>query len=218
MMHDGGRQMKGLFITLEGPEGAGKSTQIELLNKYFSEQGYEVVQTREPGGTEIGSRIRNILLDSNLDNLEPKTELLLYAASRAQHVNEVIKPALKEGKVIICDRFSDATLAYQGYGRRLDKDLILKLNQMATGGLEPDLTFLLDIEPEEGLLRTKNEVRDRIEREDLSFHQQVRDGYLKLAEKKSRFEVIDGSQSIENIFDNLIETLEERLELNEDSE
>ncbi|ADL11594.1 dTMP kinase [Acetohalobium arabaticum] len=210
--------MKGLFITLEGPEGAGKSTQIELLNKYFSEQGYEVVQTREPGGTEIGSRIRNILLDSNLDNLEPKTELLLYAASRAQHVNEVIKPALKEGKVIICDRFSDATLAYQGYGRRLDKDLILKLNQMATGGLEPDLTFLLDIEPEEGLLRTKNEVRDRIEREDLSFHQQVRDGYLKLAEKKSRFEVIDGSQSIENIFDNLIETLEERLELNEDSE
>lgn len=141
MMHDGGRQMKGLFITLEGPEGAGKSTQIELLNKYFSEQGYEVVQTREPGGTEIGSRIRNILLDSNLDNLEPKTELLLYAASRAQHVNEVIKPALKEGKVIICDRFSDATLAYQGYGRRLDKDLILKLNQMATGGLEPDLTF-----------------------------------------------------------------------------
>ncbi|MBM7623943.1 dTMP kinase [Sporohalobacter salinus] len=209
--------MKGLFITLEGPEGAGKSTQIELLSEYFNECGYKVVTTREPGGTEVGNRIRKILLDSDLDNLESKTELLLYAASRAQHVIEVIKPELKKGKVVICDRFVDATMAYQGFGRKLDKDLIQELNRLATGGLEPDLTFLLDIESEKGLLRTKGKAKDRIESEDLFFHQQVRNGYLKLAKEKSRFEVIDGSQDIKSVSASLIKSLEARLEINEDS-
>jgi dTMP kinase len=217
--------MNGLFITLEGPEGSGKTTQIKLLNSYLTEIGYNVVQTREPGGTKVGDRIREILLDSQLEDIKPKTELLLYSASRAQHVTEVIKPALKEGKVVLCDRFSDATLAYQGYGRQINKDLIKGVNEVATGGLKPDLTFLLDIEPEVGLVRAKNLAKDstevgigdRIENEDLTFHQQVRAGYLNLAKKEERFEVVDAKQSVDEIFQYLIGKLEERLRIYEDS-
>ncbi|SJZ75992.1 dTMP kinase [Selenihalanaerobacter shriftii] len=217
--------MEGLFITLEGPEGAGKSTQIELLNSYLTKKGYQVVQTREPGGTTVGDRIREILLDNNLNNLEPKTELLLYCASRAQHILEVIKPALLEGKIVLCDRFSDATLAYQGYGRKIDIELIQQINRLSTAGLKPDLTFILDIDSEEGLHRAKGldkdgfelGIGDRIENEKLEFHKRVRSGYLDLAKMEDRFEVIDANHSVDDIFKVLVQKLEERLVENEDS-
>ncbi|MGM0471062.1 MAG: dTMP kinase [Bacillota bacterium] len=216
--------MKGLLITVEGPEGAGKTTQLKLLASDLEELGYEVLSTREPGGTKVGDRIRSILLDSQLSNLEAKTELLLYAASRAQHVTEVIKPALKAGKVVLCDRFIDATMAYQGYGRKLDQGLIKQLNEIATAGLEPDLTLLLDIVPEVGLRRAKKSSQeldgslvagDRIEQEKLNFHQQVREGYLELAARfNERFVVIDANDDQEEVHRQLIATVKGRLDVN----
>ncbi|KXS45828.1 MAG: dTMP kinase [Candidatus Frackibacter sp. T328-2] len=217
--------MKGLFITLEGPEGAGKSTQIDLLASYLLKKGYQVVKTREPGGTKVGDRIREVLLDDKLHNLQPKTELMLYSASRVQHVIEVIKPALGEGKVVLCDRFSDATLAYQGCGRQLNMELIKRLNLMSTTGLQPDITFILDIKPEVGLQRARDlaqdnsekGVGDRIEKEKISFHQRVRNGYLDLAKQEDRFEVIDAHQDVETIFKRLVNRIEKRLISDEDS-
>ena len=186
------------FITLEGIEGSGKTTQIALLAAWLREQGREVVQTREPGGCGIADAVRAILLDSANSAMKPRTELLLYAAARAQHVEEVVRPALARGAVVLCDRFTDATLAYQGYGRGLELQLIENLNAIAAGACRPDLTLLLDLPVEAGLGRalariaaTSGEREDRFEREALAFHQRVREGYLELARREpGRFRVV----------------------------
>jgi len=195
-----------LFITLEGIEGCGKSTQIRILAETLRKTGRHVVVTREPGGCPISDAIRSVLLDSANKGMTPVAELLLYAAARAQHVEDVIRPALAEGKIVLCDRFSDATFAYQGGGRGLDTGLIRRLNNIATGGLAPDLTLLLDFSPEEGLKRartrnSKNSGPDegRFESESLDFHGRVRKGYLDLARTENRFLVIEASGTIEEV-------------------
>lgn len=207
--------MKGKLITLEGVEGSGKSTQAELLGEYLQQEGYEVIITHEPGDTEVGKKIRQILLDPHHNNLSSKAELLLYEADRAQHVNQVIKPALEAGKVVISDRYFDATLAYQGYARDIDKSVVSTLNQIAVNSAIPDLTLLLDIDPELSLQRanqvTAQEGReDRIEAEKLSFHRQVRRGYLALAEQEERIKVIDAQQPVKEIFSQIKQVLTER--------
>ena len=193
------------FITLEGIEGCGKSTQAEILSRALhAETGCQVVMTREPGGCPIANKIRAILLDADNRALVPLAELLLYAAARAQHVAEVIRPALAEGKIVLCDRFTDATTAYQGYGRALDLPLIENLAHLATGGLTPDLTILLDCPEEVGLKRAMARINassgareERFELESLRFHHAVREGYLKLAaDHPERFIVVDGTLGI----------------------
>lgn len=194
--------MKGLFITFEGIEGSGKSTQVTLLADHLAAQGRAVMVTREPGGTRIGDQIRKILLDPANKALDATSELLLYAASRAQHLKEVIHPACDAGKIILCDRFSDATLAYQGYGRGLDREMIRTLDRMVTGEMRPDLTLLLDIDPEAGLVRARGrnfrsglEGEARFENEELAFHTRVRQGYRALAqEEPDRIRVVDASR------------------------
>lgn len=192
---------KGLFITIEGPDGAGKSTQVPFLKRTLEEKGYNVVLTREPGGTVIGEKIRELLLDKTNKEMSDTTEALLYAASRAQHVAELILPALKEGKVVLCDRFVDSSIAYQGEGRGLGMGPIENINDFATMGLKPDLTIFLDIDPEKGLKRVKatKEV-DRLEQEKLDFHRKVYKGYKELAKKDpKRIKVIDASQTMEEV-------------------
>lgn len=176
-----GKIKKGIFITFEGPEGSGKTTQIELLRQYLSKKGKSVLVTREPGGEKIAEKIRHLLLSPKYSPM-PLTELFLYSASRIQHVENVIMPALKKGKIVLCDRFSDATMAYQGYGRGISKELIKKINKFASKGLKPRLTILMDIEPGLGLKRARN--IDRMEGESLAFHRKVRQGYLALARKE----------------------------------
>ncbi|MGB9707046.1 MAG: dTMP kinase [Microgenomates group bacterium] len=174
--------MRGLLITFEGPEGGGKTFQIEKLAKYLQAEGREVLCLREPGQTQIGEQIRLILLSPKNKEMEPRAETLLFEASRAQLVEEVIKPALAVGKIVLCDRFFDSTTAYQGYGRGLPLEEIERLNMFAAGGLVPDLTILLDVEVEEGLKRrAKSGKKDRLDEEDLEFYWRVRRGYLKMA-------------------------------------
>lgn len=173
---------RGIFITFEGPEGSGKSTQSKLLCKFLKGLGLGIYHTREPGGTIVGERIRKILLNTSHSNMSKLTELLLYMASRNQLVEECIKPELKKGRIVICDRFQDASLAYQGYGLGIDKKLICSLGSLATCSIKPDLTILLDINPEEGIKRTKRD--DRIEKRPLVFHRRVRQGYLEIAKKE----------------------------------
>ena len=196
----------GVFVTFEGTEGCGKSTQISLLAGYLSSAGVPFVTTREPGGTRIGRKIREILLKTENSDITTRTELLLYAADRAQHVEEVIRPALDEGKVVLCDRFSDATVAYQGYGRGLDLELICSLNAIATQGLNPDLTFLIDCPVETGLARAlrrsagESPSEMRFEKEGLSFHRNVRKGYRKILEAEpERVVAVDGGRSREEV-------------------
>lgn len=204
--------MKGLFITLEGVEGCGKSTQIKLLSKFLLEKGIEHVVAREPGGTEIGDKIRKILLDVSNANMEPLTELLLYAASRAQHVLEIIEPALKSGKVVLCDRFYDSTHAYQGHARGIDSELVDRSILIATGGLKPELTFLLDIPAEVGIERATKKGIDRLEGEKLVFHKKVRQGFLKLAkEEPHRILVVDAMCGVDELQIKLRHVLEEKL-------
>jgi len=182
-----------LFITFEGGEGCGKSTQSRLLLKKLHQQNIPVVLTHEPGGTALGNEIRKSLKRKRGSSISPQAELLLFAASRAQLVAELIRPALEEGKVVICDRFAHSTLVYQGYGRGLDLTAIEMVNNMATQNLKPDLAILLNISPEQGLTR-KRSLRDRFESEDLSFHQRVREGYVKMAAAEAdRWLVIDAS-------------------------
>lgn len=191
-----------MFITLEGPEGSGKSTQLSLLAAFLEEEGFSVLATREPGGTTIGDQIRTTLHDVNNTEMEPATEYLLYSASRAQLVREVIKPALAENNVVLCDRYADSTIAYQGYGRGLSLDDVLAIAQFATAGLVPDLTFLLDIDVEEGLRRRISgaEEMNRLDLEAVAFHQRVRDGYHQLAAADpGRWVIIDAGQSPEEI-------------------
>lgn len=189
------------FITFEGIEGSGKTTQIARVAEFLRCQGYDVVTTREPGGCPIADAIREILLNPANDALENRAELLLYAAARAQHVAEVIQPALKQGKIVLCDRYTDATLAYQGYGRGLDLVLIEELNALASVDCRPHLTLLLDMPHKAGLQRAldRNSVQNmteegRFEQESLDFHQRVREGYLSLAQKDpQRMRVIDAT-------------------------
>jgi dTMP kinase len=190
-----------LFITFEGIEGCGKTTQIHLLKDFLEQRGYSVVATREPGGTQIGDSIRKILLDSRNANIDSRTELLLYQASRAQHIKDVIRPALEQGYIVLCDRFTDATSAYQGYAQGISRDLIESLNQFATDNLTPDFTILIDCPAEIGLKRARNRKvavnqrvsEDRFEEKSIIFHQTVRLGYLQIAERNSnRIYIVDG--------------------------
>lgn len=203
----------GLFIVLEGIEGSGKSSQVRLLADYLAKEGYPVVTTQEPGGTRIGEVIRDVLLDLKHQIMDGKTELLLYAASRSQHIKEVIAPALKEGKIVICDRFSLSTFAYQGFGRGIDQGEIRQVEAFATGGLEPDFTVIFDVPVEVGLKRATKHYTDRIEQEDISFHQRVRDGYLQLARQNpGSIRVVDGAKSKEEIHQELVGIVEELLQ------
>jgi dTMP kinase len=205
-----------LFITFEGIEGCGKTTQVKRLVKRLNRFDIPLITTLEPGGTNIGKHIRGILLDSNNRDLSPLTELLLYAADRAQHVEEVIKHALDQGKWVICDRFFDATVAYQGSARGLDMELIKVLNEKVTQGVKPDLTFLLDCPEEVGLGRaiTRNKTQsqkgqDRFEREKLDFHRAVRKGYLELARKNhKRFAVIDATLAEDDVEKKIFEPIQ----------
>jgi len=184
------------LITLEGPEGGGKTTQTRLLGDRLQDEGYEVVLTREPGGTLLGEAIRTILLKGTPGAISPRAESLLYLAVRAQHAAEVLFPGLQAGKVVICDRFTDSTLAYQGYARHLDIEALIAMNAFATDHLEPDLTLLLDVDPEKGLQR-QNE-HNGMEAEGLEFHRRVREGFLLLARRwPERIRVVDASQPLE---------------------
>jgi dTMP kinase len=198
--------MSGVFVSFEGGEGSGKTTQLKLVANHLRGPGKEVIETRDPGGTTIGKEIRTLLLSPESAPMAEAAELLLYEASRAQLVRQVIAPALARGAVVLCDRFTDSTLAYQGFGRGLDLGLIRRLNRFATDGLAPDLTILLDLDPGMGLLRctkTSRRVsssRDRVEAEPLQFHQRVRDGYLALArENPDRIRMIDAGQTVAEV-------------------
>jgi dTMP kinase len=185
-----------VFVTLEGPEGAGKSSVARGVASRLEAEGLKVLITREPGDGSLGPRVRQILLDGG--ELDPKAELLLFLADRAQHVAEVVRPALGRGEIVICDRYVDSSLAYQGYGRDLDVDDLRKWNDFATGGLVPDLTLLLDIEPTRGLERVKD--KNRLDSEPLAFHQKVRNGFLKEAAREPRrWVILDASQNLENV-------------------
>lgn len=202
--------MKGLFITLEGGDGAGKSTQIRNIERFFTEKGLVVVHTREPGGTAIGEKLRAILLDNHNTEMSAVTEMLIYAAARAQHVRELVIPALERGEIVICDRFVDSSVAYQAYGRELG-DMVAEVNSHATGGLRPDITFWLDIDPAAGRARASRAGElDRLELEKLDFHYRVYEGYRRIAEKEpDRVRRIDASESVENICASIYACLEE---------
>ena len=208
---------EGVFVAFEGVEGAGKGTQIRLAKEWLESEGVDVLVTREPGGTEVGERLRDLLLSNDTGHIEPRTEALLFAASRSQHVASVIRPALSEGKVVICDRYVDSSLAYQGWGRGLGELDVLTLNVWATQGLFPDLVILLHLEPEAGLLRSPEEP-DRIEMESGDFHAKVADAYLKIAEEHpERFVVIDASDTPENVHKQVVEVLRRVLKEREDN-
>ena len=202
---------KGIFISIEGPDGSGKSTQIENIRRFFKEKDIEIVFTREPGGTPIGERIRSIILDKNCSEMDYMTEALLYAAARAQDVAQVIKPALEAGKIVVCDRFVDSSIAYQGYGRNLGQS-VQTINNYAIDGCIPDLTFLMKIDPSIGKKRIREDVQDRLEAEKVSFHQKVYSGYIELEKKyPDRIFGIDASRSISEIKADIYKKLEEVL-------
>jgi dTMP kinase len=192
---------KGTFISFEGIDGSGKSTQIKRLFDSLVSNNIDAILVREPGGTQIGEKIRSILLEKDYVGMTPVTELLLYEAARAQIVAEVIIPSLSEGKTVICDRFFDSTLAYQGYARGLSLESVDFLNHLSTGGVEPDVTFLLDIEPEKAALRMRNRQagNDRLEDEGLCFMKKVRDGYIDMTKKYDRIVIIDANASVDRV-------------------
>ena len=206
---------KGFLVSLEGPEGAGKTSVLEAILPLLEEKNIEFLTTREPGGVLIGEKIREVILDPSHTQMDPKTELLLYIASRRQHLVEKVLPALAAGKLVIMDRFIDSSVAYQGFGRGLDIEAIDWLNQFATDGLKPDLTLYFDLDVEEGLARiAKNQEREvnRLDLEGLELHQKVRQGYLALYEKEpERIVKIDASQSFEAVFADVLAVLENRL-------
>lgn len=202
----------GYFLTFEGGEGVGKSTQIKRLAQFLESRGETLIVTREPGGTTYGQRMRSLILEHSDEQLCSLSELLLYVADRAQHVEQVIKPALSQGQWVLCDRYIDSTVAYQAFGRELDLKTILQLNEIATQGLKPHLTFWLELDPVEGLKRlSQRTATDRLEDEALSFHQRTYRGYQWLFEQnKERFEKIDASLSEDDVFDCLKRVLVNR--------
>ena len=206
--------MKGIFITFEGIDGCGKSTQCEMLKDYLKESGKDFIFVREPGGTVIGERIREILLDKKNTQMTARTELLLFEAARAQITDEVIKPALEEGKIVLCDRFFDSSSAYQGMARGMGMDFVAGLNMAATGGLKPDVTFFFDISAEEALERRgkRGEASDRIELAGLKFQEDVRRGYIELAKaSEGRVITIDATKGIDEIFEVVKESLKGKI-------
>ncbi len=203
---------RGLFISIEGPDGSGKSTQINNIKKFFAERDMEIVFSREPGGTAIGERIRELLLDKNCSEMDPMTEAMLYAAARAQHVAQVIKPAVDCGKVVVCDRFVDSSIAYQGFGRKLGES-VAEINSYAVAGYMPDVTFLMKLDPRVGRERINSREQDRLELEKDNFHISVYEGYLDLEKRyPNRIVGIDANRTIEEIKMDIYSKLEELLE------
>ncbi len=204
-----------MFITFEGPDGAGKSTIIKLVHEKLLQDGFNIVLTREPGGTPIAEKIRDIILDNSNQALDARTEALLYAASRRQHLVEKIWPALKEGKIVLCDRFLDSSLAYQGGGRNLGVENVLNINLFATENTYPDLTLFFDVSPEVGLARVskdKKRVADRLDNENENFHDKVYKTFKEIIEQnKNRIVVIDASKSIDEVVETTYKIIKERL-------
>jgi dTMP kinase len=212
--------VKGTFITFEGPEGSGKSTQLQMLHSHLLKMGYDCLVTREPGGTRTGDSIRAIVLDARQRDMADRAELFLMLADRAQHTAEVILPALEKGEIVLCDRYNDSTMAYQGYGRGLDLAETRRLCAYASFGLQPDLTFLLDVDVQVGLTRSREkhrrlsgeEVTDRMEAEEIAFHERVRAGYLALAqEEPHRITVLAPSESVEEIHRKIVRIVDAAL-------
>lgn len=205
--------MRGIFISMEGPDGSGKSTQLELLKKYLSDKGYEIIITREPGGTKISEAIREIILNKEYTEMSYMTEALLYASARAQLVSEVIEPALLAGKAVISDRFVDSSAVYQGMARGLGVENVYKINEFAIQGVMPDLTIHLDLPAKAGISRKKDQKElDRMELETLDFHEKVAEGYRRLAElSPDRIYTIDATQSIETIHRQIVDKIEDIL-------
>lgn len=200
--------MQGLFITFEGPDGCGKTTQMKLLAEYFEKKGKEVVLTREPGGKGLGEKVREILLNYD-GKVSDRCESFLFLADRAQNIDIIVNPAVKEGKIVLCDRHIDSTVAYQGYGRGLNIDRINMLNNLATNGKKPDLTFVFDVDVETSMKRVGKE-KDRMESAGIDFHNRVRKGYLELAKQEpKRIKVLDATKSIEEIHKDVINILAE---------
>lgn len=206
---------KGIFITMEGPDGAGKSTQIDLLKKYLEDKGYNILLTRDPGGNDISEAIREIILNKDFTEMGYMTELLLYASARAQLVKENIKPALEAGTAVIADRFVDSSAVYQGIGRGLGIDTVYKVNEFALQGIMPDMTILMDLDAEVGLARKKNQAElDRMERESIDFHKKVVAGYRELADRyPERILKVDAALQVQEIHDIIVTNIEKKLGL-----
>ncbi|MBQ3642041.1 dTMP kinase [bacterium] len=204
---------KGLFITFEGADGSGKTTQLNLVKEFLEKEGYDVVVTREPGALDIGQKIRNILLHHE-GKVADRCEMFLFLADRAQHVETFIKPAVDSGKIVLCDRHTDSTIAYQGYGRGQDIELLKKLNKIATNGLTPDLTLLFDVSTEVAQERVGNE-KDRMESAGIEFHKKVRNGYLELQKlEPERIKLINANNSIDKVFENSKQVIIDLLDKN----
>ena len=203
-----------MFITLEGVEGSGKTTAAKGLIKILEDEGYEVIYTREPGGNKIAESIRDIILDTNNTDMDPRTESLLYAAARRQHLVDVIKPALVANKIVICDRFIDSSVAYQGYARNIGPEFIEEINDFAIAGFRPELTFLIDINPEVGLERInkdKNREINRLDLEEIDFHKSVYNGYHELAVKEpNRIKVIEGERPVVDVVADIYQIIKSR--------
>jgi dTMP kinase len=204
-----------LFVTFEGPEGCGKTTQMSLLADHLREQGYQVLTTREPGGTAISDRIRAILLDPANTEMRASCEFLLFSAARSQHVEEVIVPHLDKGGIVLCDRYADSSLAYQGYGHRLDLDTLRSITRFATNNLVPDLTFYLDLPVKVGLERKTGgggDAWNRMEQKEVAYHERVRAGYVEMAEREAfRWAIVDATRSVEEVQAAIRDLLEARL-------
>jgi len=193
--------MKGYFITLEGPDGSGKTTVAKLVCEKLVENGYEIVHTREPGGIKISEKIRDVILDPNNTEMDAKTEALLYAASRRQHLVEKVLPAVNQGKIVICERFVDSSLAYQGFGREIGMDEVLSINLFAIDNTFPDMTIYLDVDEEVGLKRLANrKFKDRLDQESIDFHHRVKQGYKQVLDKfRDRIDIVDASKPLNDV-------------------